>query len=184
MIYQILDLLIGIASAIVAGACLLLCYFDYFKINLGRAHGLMGSQIASNLLLITDWLTQPIRKFIQNTGPINLVYLFSGYLIILAKVIILSLVGGSGVAVVSLIIGALIQYIDLFLSILSAITFIYVILSWISQGSPSYFLAAQIIEPLLQPIRKIMPQLGALDLSPLALLIAIKVLQIVVSNLR
>ncbi|SMC61844.1 YggT family protein [Polynucleobacter kasalickyi] len=189
MIYQIVDLFVGLASATVAGACLMLCYFDFFRINLGRVHGLLGNQIASFLLLVTNWLTLPIRKVIQNTGKVNLVYLISGYLIIVAKIIILSLFSHTLFSELSrlllpILLSALIQYLDLFLSIISGITFVYVILSWISQGSPSYFLAANILEPLLVQLRKRLPNTGTFDFSALALLLIIKVLQIVVSNFR
>jgi YggT family protein len=189
MMYQIVDLLIGLASAIVAGSCLMLCYFDFFKINLGRAHGLFGSQIASFLLSATNWLTLPIRKVIQNTGKVNLVYLVSGYLIVVAKIIVLSLFSQTLFSELSRLLlpiffGALIEYVQLFLSIMSGITFLFVILSWISPSSPSYAVAANILEPLLEQIRKRMPSSGGFDFTPLVLLIIIKVLQIVVSNLR
>jgi YggT family protein len=189
MMYQIADLLVGLASSVVAGACLMLCYFDFFKINLGRAHGLFGSQVASFLLSATNWLTVPIRKVIQNTGKVNLVYLVSGYLIVVAKIVILSLFSHTLFSeltqlLLPILFGALIEYVSLFLSIMSGITFLFVILSWISQGSPSFALAAHILEPMLEQIRKRMPSTGGFDFTPLALLIIIKVLQIVVSNLR
>jgi YggT family protein len=45
-------------------------------------------------------------------------------------------------------------------------------------------LVSLLVEPLLAPIRKAMPNFGALDLSPLALLLILQVLQIVLSHLR
>lgn len=41
-----------------------------------------------------------------------------------------------------------------------------------------------ILEPLLAPIRRILPPAGGLDFSPLVLLIALQVLMIVLSNNR
>ena len=40
-----------------------------------------------------------------------------------------------------------------------------------------------ILEPVLSPIRRIMPNTGALDLSPMVLIIGLTVLQIVLKNL-
>lgn len=189
MIYQIVDLLVGLATSVVAGACLLLCYFDFFRINLGRVNGLLGNQIASFLLLATNWLTLPIRKVIQNTGKVNFVYLISGYLVVVAKILILSLFSHTLLSELSrlllpILLSALIQYLDLFLSIISGITFVYVIMSWIAQGSPTYTLVSSILEPLLYEIRKRIPNTGAFDFTPLALLLILKVLQIIVSNFR
>lgn len=40
-----------------------------------------------------------------------------------------------------------------------------------------------LLDPILRPIRKIMPQTGALDLSPMVLIIGLTILQIVLKNL-
>lgn len=40
-----------------------------------------------------------------------------------------------------------------------------------------------LLEPILRPIRKIMPNTGAIDLSPMVLIIGLTILQIVLRNL-
>lgn len=40
-----------------------------------------------------------------------------------------------------------------------------------------------ILEPILAPIRRIMPDTGALDFSPMVLIILLKILQIILSHL-
>ena len=40
-----------------------------------------------------------------------------------------------------------------------------------------------LLDPVLRPIRKLMPATGALDLSPMALIVGLTVLQIVFKNL-
>ena len=40
-----------------------------------------------------------------------------------------------------------------------------------------------LLDPLLQPIRRIMPRTGAIDFSPLVLIIGMQILLIIVSNL-
>lgn len=40
-----------------------------------------------------------------------------------------------------------------------------------------------ILDPILQPIRRIMPNTGAVDLSPMVLIIGLTILQIVLKNL-
>jgi YggT family protein len=129
MLYQIADLLLTITVTIVAGSCLMLCYMDFFKIQLTRVHSILGGQIAYFLLTVTDWITQPLRKLIQNTGKVNSVYLVSGYLVVLAKVILLSLLSHRWLHDISqlllpILLSSLIEYIELFLSIISGITFV------------------------------------------------------------
>ena len=57
-------------------------------------------------------------------------------------------------------------------------------LSWVSAGSQIQYLVSLLVEPLLTPIRRVVPNLGALDLSPLVLLLGLQVLQIVLNNLK
>lgn len=40
-----------------------------------------------------------------------------------------------------------------------------------------------ILDPMLRPIRKIMPNTGAIDFSPMVLIIGLKILQIIFHNL-
>lgn len=60
------------------------------------------------------------------------------------------------------------------------------ILSWVAQGShnPGVELVNQICEPVLAPIRRIMPNLGGLDISPIFAFLALKLLDmLVIQNL-
>jgi YggT family protein len=63
---------------------------------------------------------------------------------------------------------------------------ISVILSWVAQGSynPVVLLINQLCEPVLAPIRRILPPLGGLDLSPIFAFIAIRLVDmLVIQNL-
>jgi YggT family protein len=71
-------------------------------------------------------------------------------------------------------------------SVLIFAVFIYVILGYfLAPTHPLRRFLGQVIEPMLKPIRKIIPSLGGFDLSPLILLILLQVLgAIVVRILR
>jgi len=77
-----------------------------------------------------------------------------------------------------------IELLDLTISGLIWLVFASVILSWISAGSQIQYLISLLVEPLLRPIRRVIPNLGTLDLSPLVLLLILQVLQIVLSSLK
>ncbi len=57
---------------------------------------------------------------------------------------------------------------------------VYVILSWIAQASysPVAVLLGELVGPVLRPVRRLLPSIGGLDLSPLLVLIAIQALMI------
>ena len=82
------------------------------------------------------------------------------------------------VSIAGLLIFTIADLIALFLTVFLVAVIIQVVLSWISPGNynPMIGLVQKISDPVLKPMRKILPSLGGLDLSPifatLALLIA------------
>lgn len=59
------------------------------------------------------------------------------------------------------------------------------LLSWfpVDQGSPLYQLLFRVTEPIIEPFRRVMPQTGMMDLSPMAAIIALIVMTQLVSGL-
>jgi YggT family protein len=55
-----------------------------------------------------------------------------------------------------------------------------IILSWVAPGSrhPAILLVLQLTEPVMAPVRRLLPPMGGLDLSPIALFILINIVQI------
>jgi len=54
-----------------------------------------------------------------------------------------------------------------------------IVVSWVAPGSrsPAVYLLYQITEPVMTPVRSIIPNIGPLDLSPIAIFIVIQLLQ-------
>jgi YggT family protein len=126
----------------------------------------------------------PLRKLIPSIGRFDVASFLAAYLLVAAKTAILLLLSGAALTNISWLLLALIDLVDLILSGLVGLVFASVILSWLSASSQIQYLVSLLVEPLLAPIRKAMPNFGVLDLSPLLLLLILQVLQIVVSNLR
>lgn len=62
--------------------------------------------------------------------------------------------------------------------ILTVCIFLRAIVSWISPGQTNFFtdILYHITEPILSPIRRILPATGGLDFAPLAAIIALQVI--------
>ena len=86
----------------------------------------------------------------------------------------------------------LLQIVDLLLGVLRWIIILQAILSWLVAFNvintyndfvrQVLFALDKITEPIYRPIRKVMPDFGALDLSPLVALLLIIILQMVISH--
>jgi YggT family protein len=65
------------------------------------------------------------------------------------------------------------------LDLYSLVLFVAVILSWINlpDDNPIVRVVRQLTEPVLAPLRKVIPPIAGLDLSPIILLLGIRLVQ-------
>lgn len=88
---------------------------------------------------------------------------------------------------------AIFNVLDLLLRVLGWVIILQVILSWLvafnvintSSDGVRRFVAGidRFLEPLYRPIRRIMPDFGGLDLSPIVLLLAIQIVRMLLGGL-
>jgi YggT family protein len=67
----------------------------------------------------------------------------------------------------------------LLIDLYSLIVFLSVILSWVRlpPENPLVRLTAKVVDPVLAPIRRVLPDLGGIDLSPMVLLMLLRVVR-------
>lgn len=68
------------------------------------------------------------------------------------------------------------NFIQIFATVLTVAIIIRVLLSWFSVGGsqPAFRLLIEITEPVLSPIRRLLPSAGMIDFSPLIALLLIQ----------
>ncbi len=131
------------------------------------------------VLRITDWLVQPLRKII---GPGNRIDWPSLVACWLTAVIFLllswTILTGQLPSAHSLppaLLAAVLTVLKWAFNVILWATLIQAILSWVNPLAPIMPVLHTLTAPLLDPIRRIMPNLGGLDLSPLVLLVLAQV---------
>jgi YggT family protein len=78
----------------------------------------------------------------------------------------------------------LIQAINLIMNLLFLLVLAYVILSYVVPPYNQFRLwVDRIVEPMLRPIRKVVPLVGMLDFSPIVLLILVQVIGYILKRL-
>jgi YggT family protein len=126
----------------------------------------------------------PLRKIIPGVGGFDIASLVLAYLVAVAKLSVIFLMFYNAWAPGPVFIQALITVIKEGLNLLFWVLIIRALLSWVSQGyNPIEAVFHQLTEPMLRPIRKIIPPLGGLDLSILVLIIGLQFLQFLVMDL-
>lgn len=131
----------------------------------------------------TNPLVLPLRRLIPSLGRLDTATVLLAYAVMLLKLISLQLIQAGQIAIVpSLIFSAIFLVKEVF-TLLFWILVIRALLSWFSQGrSPVELVMYQLTEPLLAPVRRILPPLGGLDLSVLVVLVGLQFLNILFSG--
>lgn len=131
----------------------------------------------------TNPLVLPLRRVIPSLGRLDTTSLVLAYSIMLVKLLVLQLIQSGQVVLVPSLVLSFVFLIKEILTLLFWILVIRALLSWFSQGrSPVEYVMHQLTEPLLRPVRNILPPLGGLDLSVLVVLIGLQFLNILFSS--
>ncbi len=132
---------------------------------------------ATNPILI------PLRRLIPSIGALDTASLVLAILVAVAQVLVFQLLGGH-ISIHLTLVGALTLLITEAFNLVFWVVIIRAIMSWFSQGrNPMEHLLSQLTEPLLSPIRRVIPSVGGLDLSVLVLLVGMQFLQILLKGL-
>jgi len=136
------------------------------------------------IVKVTSPLVNPLRKVIPGFAGIDVASLILGFLIAFAKVSIVMLIIYGTWEPISALIGSAITLVKEAVNLVFWVLIIRAILSWVSQGNnPMEAVFHQLTEPMLRPIRKVIPPIGGLDLSVLVLIIGIQFIQILFMDL-
>lgn len=167
------------------GSLYLLIVLLRFIFQLVRAD--FYNPLSQFIVKATQPLVFPLRKVIPGFRGVDFASLVLALIVQLILVaIIIKLMGYALPGVLQLLVWALVGVTALFLKVFFFALIISVILSWVAPTShnPAAMLVHQICEPVLSPIRKILPSLGGLDLSPIFAFIALRLIDmLLIANL-
>ncbi|SHH54341.1 YggT family protein [Pollutimonas bauzanensis] len=131
------------------------------------------------VLRATDWLVQPIRKVVAPGNRIDWPSLLACWLTALVFLLLTVLtLSGQLPPLASLppiLLTALLTMLKWTFNLILWITLIQAVLSWVNPLAPVMPVLQTLTAPLLDPIRRILPNMGGLDLSPLVLLVLAQV---------
>ncbi|MGE8187817.1 YggT family protein [Pseudomonas sp. NPDC086278] len=159
------------------GSLYLLIVLMRFILQLVRAN--FYNPLCQFIVKATQPLLKPLRRVIPSMFGLDMSSLVLALIIQMLLIAVILALKGFMVDWVLLVPWALIALFSLFLNIIFYAMIISVILSWVAPGShnPGAELVGQITEPVLAPFRRIIPNLGGLDISPIFAFIVIQLLQ-------
>jgi len=142
--------------------------------------------ISQFLVRATNPLVLPARRVLPARGRFDPAsFVLAVILQLLGIVALLSLYGMPLPSISLMFAWAVIAVLGLLVKIYFFALLAMIILSWIAPGSsnPAIYLLYQITEPVAAPVRRLLPDMGGIDFSPILLFILINIVQIVLRNL-
>lgn len=132
------------------------------------------------LVQITNPIIGPLTKVLPRSSKINIAAFIALYLVQLLSLFALVALSGRSIDIGVLMLLSVMRLLRLLLTTYLVLIIISVVLSWIGQGfrHPIIPLIYQLVDPVLMPIRRVLPSMGGLDLSPLVAIIGIQFLMI------
>ena len=132
------------------------------------------------VLRFTDPVIRPLRRVLGPVGRIDVASFAAVYAAQYAGTTLLRLAAGGGFAPGLTALAAALDLASNVLFFYSAAIIAYAVLSWIGPGgyNPAARLLSAICEPVLAPVRRLLPPLGGLDLSPLLVLVLLQAAQL------
>lgn len=167
MLESILTLIVDTAAGVLGGVLLLRFWMQVVRVR-------PPSAIGQFIYQLTDWMVKPLRRMLPGVGGYDWASLVGALLVILLAVAI-------DLAVMS-------RFVPQFLILLSLLRFcewvfygfmgliiIEAIFSWVNPHAPLAPFVHALNDPLLRPLRRVIPLVGSIDLSPLVALILLRI---------
>jgi len=168
VLYGIFTFVVDIIAGLFAGFLLL-----RFWMQVQRVRPPMG--LAQSIYQLTDWLVHPIRRLIPGFAGYDWASLIAAFLVALLSMLI-NIWMSPQFSFYSLALLAIFRLVQWVLYGLMALLVIEAVFSWVNPHAPFAPFIRALNEPLLSPLRRLLPPLGGLDFSPLAALILLQVL--------
>lgn len=132
--------------------------------------------ISQFVVRATNPVLLPMRRVIPGFGGIDLAALVLMFALKVVELVLTGALGGGIPGGSGLVLVAVAELLNLAINLFIFTILVEVVLSWVNPGlyNPATALVYRLNEPLIRPVRRLIPPLGGLDLSPLVVLIALQ----------
>ncbi|PAU77628.1 YggT family protein [Halomonas salipaludis] len=135
--------------------------------------------ISQSVVKITQPAVRPFQGLLSPVGPFDLATLVSALLIKAVSIVVILQIAGFGMPpIAGIAIASVAALANAILKIYFFALIAMIILSWVAPNAshPGALLIMQLVEPIMAPVRKVIPPLGMIDLSPIVVFIGISLI--------
>lgn len=135
--------------------------------------------VSQFIVKVTTPVLKPLRRIIPGIGGLDISSLLLAWIVKTLELLLVLAISGKGLHFVAASLLAIPDLIELTINIFLFAILIQVILSWVGQGgyNPAVSVIYSLTEPLMRPARRIIPPISGLDLSPMVVMVALYLLE-------
>jgi YggT family protein len=180
MLAQILEFLIDSVSGFLVFLLLARFHFQWLRVS-------FRNQFGEFIIALTNWIVMPARRLVPSLAGFDVPTLLVAWIVQAVTLAIIYMLKGydlfnaAGPAFAVLAGLALIDLLRFSIFILIFALIVQAVLSWTNPYSPVGSIFDAMVRPFLRPIRRFVPPVSNIDLSPLVLLVLLQVLLIPLS---
>lgn len=167
MLTSILTLIIDSVAAVLGGVLLLRFWMQVVRVRPPSSLGQFTFQL-------TDWLVRPLRRMLPGVGGYDWASLTGAFVVILVAVA-LDLLLFSRLVPQYLVLLSILRFFEWVFYGFMGLIILEAVFSWVNPYAPLAPFVRALNDPLLRPLRRIIPLVGSVDLSPLAALILLQI---------
>ena len=163
-------LLLETLGSLLATACLLRAFAWWQKLS-------SRNPIMPFVFAVTDWIVKPLRRIVPASRRVDWASLVAALLLAIALASVYSLLMRARSPLqLGVLFFAIFWLCKWAVYLLIGVVLLQAVLSWVNPQAPMAPALEQLSRPFLAPIRRFIPLLGGVDLSPLLLILLAQVL--------
>ena len=131
--------------------------------------------LAQGILKLTSPVIIPLRRIVPSFGRLDTATVLVAFVVQYVAILLILLILGASASFSVIATTAIVKIVLLSVNLFMFAIFVRIILSWISPGqhNPATAIINTLTEPLLRPVRRLIPPLGGFDISPIFVIIAL-----------
>ena len=131
--------------------------------------------LAQGILKLTSPVIVPLRRIVPSFGRLDTATILFAFTVQYLSLLLILFLMGARASSSTIAISAIAKLVLLSLNLFMFAIFIRIILSWISPGqhNPATAIITTLTEPILRPVRRLIPAMGGFDISPIFVIIGL-----------
>ncbi|RJF97765.1 YggT family protein [Noviherbaspirillum saxi] len=174
MLTSILTLIVDAIAGVLGGVLLLRFWMQVVRVR-------PPTSLGQFIFHLTDWLVRPLRRLLPGVGGYDWASLIAAILIIILAVAI-DLAILSRFSAEFLTTMSLLRFFQWVFYGFMGLLILEAVFSWVNPHAPFAPFIRALNDPLLRPLRRVVPLVGSVDLSPLVALLLLQIALMLVTT--